>query len=223
MELSEYLAIRKAYNLARREMASVSRLTFAEYAILVFLSMSEKPVRISQVAEYQDSLRPTMTHRIKHLAELGLVRRSKGDIDARNILCEISPEGRDFLSTCVDAIIVQLRKGDVLSRIQAKRVMNLSIAMGTRCYMSGDLVLLGIAQSDYGDATISELVKMLGLLQPTVSMSVTTLERQGLATRLSSLPNGGSSNGITLTEEGLSRVDKLLEEVASIVVRRYKC
>ena len=76
MELREYLSIRRAYNLVRQESDASERLTSSEFAILCRLDVAGGSLRTSDIAEYQGSLRPTMTHRTKHLATLGLKGRS---------------------------------------------------------------------------------------------------------------------------------------------------
>ena len=97
MELREYLAIRRAYNLVRQDMPADRRLTFVELAILCRMDVLGRPMNTSEIAEYQGALRPTMTHRTKHLSELGFMVRSKGSSDRRNVICEISDEGREFV------------------------------------------------------------------------------------------------------------------------------
>ena len=69
MELREYLAIRRAYNLVRQDMLADRRLTFVELAILCRMDVLGRPMNTSEITEYQGALRPTMTHRTKHLSE----------------------------------------------------------------------------------------------------------------------------------------------------------
>lgn len=220
MELREYLAIRRAYNLVRQDLPSEQRLTFVELAILCRMDVIGHAMNTSEIAEYQGALRPTMTHRTKHLAELGFMQRSKGSSDRRNVICEITDDGKEFVAGVIRRICDVLHAGTVLSRTAPKRIIRYVDAMGTFPCMSGDLVLLGIAQSAEAGCTVSELVATLGLLQPTVSMSVASLEGEGLVMRDHQNATSGRSVNIILTEQGSARTEALMEEISALVIRR---
>ena len=220
MELREYLAIRRAYNLARQDMPADRRLTFVELAILCRMDVLGRPMNTSEIAEYQGALRPTMTHRTKHLSELGFMVRSKGSSDRRNVICEISDEGREFVEQTCRLICDILHAGNILSRTTALRVARYVDAMGSLTCMSGELVLLGILQSETGSRTVSDLVNVLGLLQPTVSMSVAALEGEGLVMRLRQDEGATRSVDIVLTEAGETRAADIADEIRALVIRR---
>ena len=220
MELREYLAIRRAYNLVRQDMPADRRLTFVELAILCRMDVLGRPMNTSEIAEYQGALRPTMTHRTKHLSELGFMVRSKGSSDRRNVICETSDEGREFVEQTCRLICDILHAGNILSRTTALRVARYVDAMGSLTCMSGDLVLLGILQSETGSRTVSDLVNVLGLLQPTVSMSVAALEGEGLVMRLRQDEGATRSVDIVLTEAGETRAADIADEMWALVIRR---
>ena len=220
MELREYLAIRRAYNLVRQDMPADRRLTFVELAILCRMDVLGRPMNTSEIAEYQGALRPTMTHRTKHLSELGFMVRSKGSSDRRNVICEISDEGREFVEQTCRLICDILHAGNILSRTTALRVARYVDAMGSLTCMSGDLVLLGILQSETSSRTVSDLVNVLGLLQPTVSMSVAALEGEGLVMRLRQDEGATRSVDIVLTEAGETRAADIADEIKALVIRR---
>ncbi len=220
MELREYLAIRRAYNLVRQDMPVDRRLTFVELAILCRMDVLGRPMNTSEIAEYQGALRPTMTHRTKHLSELGFMVRSKGSSDRRNVICEISDEGREFVEQTCRLICDILHAGNILSRTTALRVARYVDAMGSLTCMSGELVLLGILQSETGSRTVSDLVNVLGLLQPTVSMSVAALEGEGLVMRLRQDEGATRSVDIVLTEAGETRAADIADEIRALVIRR---
>lgn len=220
MELREYLAIRRAYNLVRQDMPADRRLTFVELAILCRMDVLGRPMNTSEIAEYQGALRPTMTHRTKHLSELGFMVRSKGSSDRRNVICEISDEGREFVEQTCRLICDILHAGNILSRTTALRVARYVDAMGSLTCMSGDLVLLGILQSETGSRTVSDLVNVLGLLQPTVSMSVAALEGEGLVMRLRQDEGATRSVDIVLTEAGETRAADIADDIRALVIRR---
>ena len=116
MVLREYLSIRRAYNLVRQDVESARRLSFAEFAILCRLSVEGQSLRTSDIAEYQGSLRPTMTHRTKHLAALGFLAREKGGVDRRNVICSITDEGRQYVEDLCAACREAIPNGQSLSR-----------------------------------------------------------------------------------------------------------
>ena len=113
-----------------------------------------------------------------------------------------------------------LHAGNILSRTTALRVARYVDAMGSLTCMSGDLVLLGILQSETGSRTVSELVNVLGLLQPTVSMSVAALEGEGLVMRLRQDEGATRSVDIVLTEAGETRAADIADEIRALVIRR---
>lgn len=220
MELREYLSIRKAYNLVRQEMDAKRRLTFVELAILCRLDVLKRPMNTSEIAEYQGALRPTMTHRTKHLSRLGLLRRSKGSDDRRNVVCEITDDGRELVATVGKSVCDILHTGPTLSRTTPQRICRYIDAMGGVSCMSGDLVLLGIAESQDSQCTVSDLVTVLGLLQPTVSMSVASLEQGGLVYRERQGRAGGRSTDIRLAEQGKQHASELTDAIRALVVKR---
>lgn len=131
VELREYISIRRSYNLVRQETPSSQRLTFEEFAILCKLEAEMSPLKTSQIASYQGSLRPTMTHRTNHLACLGFIDRHEGAVDSRNVECTISSAGRE----CVDSLLRQtcdhIATGQPLSRTSPERLAMYVEAMGT--------------------------------------------------------------------------------------------
>lgn len=221
MELREYLSIRRAYNIVRQGMEASRRLTFVEFAILCRLTVSGQAMKTSEIAEYQGSLRPTMTHRTKHLSDLGLIVRKKGGIDRRNVVCELSDEGKAYVGDVCRQISAILRDGPVLSRTKASRIAYYIDAMGSYACMSGCLVLLSIFVEPKGSQTISEIVECLGLLQPTVSMAVAALDREGLVERANGAVRMRTSC-ITLTDEGSARARQTADGIAALVVRRKR-
>jgi len=219
MELREFVSIRRSYNLVRQETPSNQRLTFEEFAILCKLGAESAPLKTSEIASYQGSLRPTMTHRTNHLDCLGLIERCEGSLDSRNVVCSISQAGRTYEHTLVRLVCGHIPSGRPLSRTSPERISMYVEAMGTAFFKAGDLVMLALHMLGEG-TTISGLVNTLGLLQPTVSMSVSSLEAAGLVKRTA--VGNGTSNAflVSLTSDGDTAADDLLTRVNSIVVRR---
>lgn len=220
MELREYMSVRRAYNLVRQETESVSRLTFEEFAILCRLDSIEVPMKTSDIADYQGALRPTMTHRTNHLASLGLIDRDEGTVDRRNIVCSISEDGRTYMNELANRTRAKIPTGQPLARTSSDRIRKYVDAMGAVYCTAGELVLIALYNEEESDCTITHLVERLGLLQPTVSMSVGSLVDKGYVVR--SRPEGMSARSqyILLTDEGRDVAKSIADRINALVVRR---
>lgn len=219
MDLKEYMSVRRAYNVVRQMVASEERLTFEEFAIICHLSESAEPLMTSAIAEYQGALRPTMTHRTNHLEGLGLIDRVEGKTDRRNVVCSVTERGRERALELAELTCAQIPNGHALSRTTPERIVKYVDAMGSFFCKAGDLVLLGLRSFEGEPVSIMRLVEALGLLQPTVSMSVVSLAERGLVTREHSA-SGSHTTSVCLTREGSDAVAGLVERVESLVVRR---
>lgn len=213
------MSVRRAYNIVRQTVEAPERLTFEEFAILCRLDVAGVPVKTSTIAEYQGALRPTMTHRTNHLASLGLIERSEGESDRRNVVCEISEAGRERVSELCALTRQQIPAGRALSRTSPERIRKYVDAMGSLFCKAGDLVLLGLFAADGDALTIMQIVDALGLLQPTVSMSVSSLVERGLATRTHE-PGGSHTTSVRLTPAGEEAAREITDKIDAIIVRR---
>lgn len=220
MELREYMSVRRAYNLVRQETDTSRRLTFEEFAILCRLDIVDAPMKTSAIAEYQGALRPTMTHRTNHLAKLGYIDRGEGKVDRRNIVCSISDDGRAEVQKLAELTRRQIPAGQPLARTTDERICKYVDAMGAVYCTAGELVLLALYAEEGKPCTVTRLVESLGLLQPTVSMSVGSLIDRGLVLRDRSSETNARSSNIVLTDEGRMRAQELADRIAAIVVRR---
>ena len=218
MELREYTSIRRAYNLVRQRVDSSSRLTFAEFAILCRLLNVGTSLKTSEIAEYQGSLRPTMTHRTKHLSKLGLIERDKGDSDRRNVVCTISDAGVAYVHELCESACKEISAGHALARTTPERICRYADAMGSVPCTAGELTLLGLYEAGVGSRSISQLVEDLGLLQPTVSMSVAALEQEGMITRVSE--GEAKTLRVALSEAGRKAAEDLIDIITDVIVRR---
>lgn len=219
VDLKEFMSVRRAYNTVRQMVEARDRLTFEEFAILCRLSEVDAPVKTSAIAEYQGALRPTMTHRTNHLSGLGLIDRAEGDVDRRNVVCSISDAGRERVLELATLTRAQIPTGKALSRTSPERIVKYADAMGAMFCKAGDLVLLGLYSSEADSMTIMEIVDALGLLQPTVSMSVSSLCERGLVTRSRESDSSHSTN-VSLTAEGVEAAKELASQIEDLVVRR---
>ena len=219
MELREYMSVRRAYNLVRQETDVSRRLTFEEFAILCRLDFADEPLKTSTIAEYQGALRPTMTHRTNHLAKLGFIERGEGKIDRRNIVCSISETGREHVKQLAEQTRAHISAGQPLARTAAERICRYVDAMGSVYCTAGELVLLALRNAGDEPSTVTQLVESLGLLQPTVSMSVSALIERGLVTRDRG-PASLRSSSILLTDEGKVAADNIASRIAAIIVHR---
>ena len=219
MDYRDYLAIRKAYNTVRQGEGRAERLIFEEMAILAKLLLAEEPMMTSAIAHWQKSLRPTMTHRANHLFELGLIDRHESDVDKRSILCSLSKKGEKRLQDLLESIRAEIHRSDRLTRITSDRLIRYIEAMGALCLDSSELVLVGAFEQG-GSATISKLVHKLGLLQPTVSMSVSSLVEQGLIRRGAAGTAAHAHPLVELTAEGQSAAARIIDSIESAEVHR---
>lgn len=219
MELREYISVRRAYNLVRQETETSRRLTFEEFAILCRLAFAGEPLKTSTIAEYQGALRPTMTHRTNHLAKLGFIDRGEGTEDRRNIVCKISDEGLEHVNQLAETTRAHIAAGQPLARTSSERLCRYVDAMGSVYCTAGELVILSLFVEYDSPRTITQLVESLGLLQPTVSMSVSSLIKQGYVARSVSQESSRSSF-LILTESGKSIAETLADRISSIIVRR---
>ena len=217
MDVKEYITVRRAYNIVRQKVPPAERLTFEELAVLALLSSSAKPVPTSSIANWQHALRPTMTHRANHLAALGLIERGEGQTDRRNVVCAITERGEERLSELCSEIRQVLAHGKVLTRIDSARIKQYLLAMGQYYVQASDLVLMSLALSSREGVPIALIVGALGLLQPTASMSVQSLEERGLAKR--DIP-GAKAVKACLTDKGRMRAEDLIVCIEALVVKR---
>lgn len=217
------MSVRRAYNLVRQETPAKSRLTFEEFAILCRLDLVGRPVKTSDIVEYQQALRPTMTHRTNHLARMGLIDRGTGSTDRRNIECSISEEGKKRVAKLCQDTCSSITAGRALARTTPERVERYIDAMGALYLTASDLVLLGLYFVEPEPCTTTKLVEELGLLQPTVSMSVKSLVEDGCLQREKlerSAEGAPRMVKISLTDEGHREAKELVNLVSRIVVRR---
>ena len=133
------------------------------------------------------------------------------------MLCTITPKGTEVVWQLCERICDLLKRGQVLSRTTPRRVGRYIDAMGAAPYLSSDLVLLRLFSIEGQGSPINGLVNDLGLLQPTVSMSVGSLVEEGLVQRE---PGTRRMSNVMLTEAGAERAWELAEKIAEIVVRR---
>lgn len=221
MELRDYIALRRGYSLVRRGYPSQERLTFEEFAVLCRLYAGKTGMKTSDIADYQGSLRPTMTHRTNRLVELGLIERAFGQKDRRNVYCSLTEEGIGLTESVCEAMRRQVIAESPSRRLTADRVCRMVEAMGTHAFHAGDLMLVGLMNSPDETSTISGLVKLLGLLQPTVSMSIATLEKRGLVVR-ERAEGDTRSVRIMMTEAGRARAQELAALISKMSVARNR-
>ena len=217
VDLKEFMSVRRAYNIVRQNVSSDERLTFEEFAILCRLNESSEPMKTSAIADYQGALRPTMTHRTNHLESLGLIDRREGSTDRRNVVCSISDRGREHVLELASLTRAQIPNGKALSRTSPERILKYVDAMGAYFCKAGELVLLGLYASDENSPTIMQIVDALGLLQPTVSMSVSALAERGLVERGH---DAGRTTRVSLTPAGADYARELAAGIEDLVVRR---
>lgn len=203
----------------RKDLDASERLSFEEFAILCRLRQAGHALNTSAIAAYQGALRPTMTHRTNHLAKLGLIDRAEGTLDRRNVECCISDRGDEFLDELCGRVCCAIPAGYPLARTNVERVCKYVDAMGAVYCTAGGLILLALYLKDDRMDSVANLVEGLGLLQPTVSMAVGSLERAGKVVRVQA-GRGSRTTGVRLSEAGWDAADALAGRIGKVVVRR---
>lgn len=136
-------------------------------------------------------------------------------MDRRNVVCIITPEGSDCVDKLSELTCKEILPGQPLSRTLPERIVKYVDAMGSVFAKAGDLVLLAMYAEDAQPVTVTRLVEALGLLQPTVSMSVSSLVLEGLIER-----GPSRASGLVLTPQGSRRAAFLAARIAEVVVKR---
>ena len=134
-------------------------------------------------------------------------------------MCSISESGREHVRLLAELTRAQISSGQPLARTAAERICRYVDAMGSVYCTAGELVMLALRISFNEPCTVTQLVDSLGLLQPTVSMSVSTLIERGLVTRDRG-PASLRSTNILLTSEGKDAADEIVHRISSIIVHR---
>lgn len=216
MDLREFIAIRKSFNLAHHKSDLSCRLPFSDVAVLALLHAHPKGVCTSELSNYQHSLRPTTTHRTKRLERMGLITRSSLPDDKRCILCAITPLGEQVYQETLHFTCKYFSMGKPLAHIVPTRLHFYVIAMASFELDSSDLVLLSLFIRGNQQLSITDIVSTIGLLQPTVSMCVVNLEKGGKVER----KHTPYCTNFALTPKGLERVQELRQGINDMVVRR---
>ena len=218
LKRDEYLAVRRAYNLVRKETPVAERITFEEMALLSHLEVEDAELPTSFLADYQGVLRPTMTHRTNHLFSLGCIARREGTIDRRNVCCSITDKGRKLLDELLSKSCRFASKGEHLSRIRPERMLAYADAMGTLSLGAAELTLIALVEK--GPLSVSGLVDALGVLQPTASMAVMRLEEAGFVSRTAE--SDARTILVTLTEAGRAEAESIGKSIDTVIVRRSR-
>lgn len=216
MILHEYVSVHRCFSRMRQQVSAKNRITFEELALLCHLSDASQPLFMSQLAEYQRALRPTITHRVAHLASLGLVERLDCSVDKRNICSTLTPEGKKILSYTLNLMRENLQTQQVRDSVSSQRMCEAIDKAGSISLSAADhiLVALYIDYAEAGDVvSVGALSESLGILQPTVSMAISLLADRGLIERTESKQIRSRSLGVMLSQEGRERAQKIAARI----------
>lgn len=219
MDVHEYISVHRCFGLLRQDIAAQERVTFEELAILAHLANAGEPLRMSDLANYQDALRPTITHRAAHLSRLGLIERVDGEYDRRNICCTLTKEGTVFLAAALKRLCENLQTQEARESVSRERMCLALDGSGAVSLSSADLILLAL-RIDYceakGPVSVGELSSCLGILQPTVSMAVNSLVRDGLVTRVTGATTRLSALAVALSSKGEKAAQKIATRIEQV-------
>lgn len=224
MDLKDFIAVRRAYSVARQSQAPSTRITFEELALLAYLSRSKSPngEKTSELARYQNVLRPTMTHRTGHLAQAGFITRVPGVQDHRNICCQLSATGENYLCALGEELLHQLKADKSLKLASLDELEDYVIAVGRINVVAASMVLLALVDKGGQMQNMNELVSQLGLVQPTVSMAVASLVQNGQVARVKSEEGSARSRQLILLDAGRQEVAQLLGDIAELNIHESR-
>ncbi|MFI5778606.1 MarR family winged helix-turn-helix transcriptional regulator [Nocardia sp. NPDC051570] len=94
-----------------RQLQRDSDLTLPEYRILVLLSESpDLSLRMSDLADGVLSSRSRLTHQIRRMEALGMVRRTSAEEDGRGVRAHLTEEGQRRLHTAAPGHVTAVRR-----------------------------------------------------------------------------------------------------------------
>lgn len=190
MRLSQYIEIRRTFNLLRRETPSGSRIIFDEFAILCALH-GHTGLSAAELAQMQRTPRPTVAHRGRHLAGLGYVSRFASADDRRRMRCSLTRSGVGCVRSTCQAILDDCEEDESLASLEADDVVPIAQRMGSVPMTADTMTLLCFAAAGTRSLTITSVVAMTEMLQPTISMAVLRLEGSGCIERPEGAPLAG--------------------------------
>lgn len=215
MDTRDFLVIRRAYNLVRKECPRFMRLTFEEFATLCHLHLEDKPVGFSKIAKHQGAQRPTLTRRVNRLANLGFVVRTDSEEDKRVVFCGLTERGEEIAQRIISVMAANIEEGSFVDADNTK-IMAAVDAISTMPCTAADLVMLVITLEEDNSTRVTRLVDQTGLLQPTVSMAVTSLEDAGYLRRAFERLDNIQPRRVVLEDAGRKRALELCERVHSL-------
>ncbi len=110
------IAVLRTADLLRRRLSRVSEphgITFQQYNVLRILrGAGEDGLPTLEIGERMVEQTPGVTRLLNRLEAKGLVARSRGETDLRQVICRLSPEGRSLLG-CLDPEMEGAAEGGV--------------------------------------------------------------------------------------------------------------
>lgn len=229
MRLADYLLVRFCIN-ATRGTASLPELSTAELGILSLLHTHDM-LTVSTLARIQHASRPTMTHRVSRLTELGLIERRADSQDHRSIQCLITSKGQEVYNGRISSLFEILPARLIRSSMRlglyeevchqhCMTFMRRFFEMTAPINLSaGHLVMLVCFMLKDG-VRVGDVVERTALLQPTISMTVKRLEKQHLITRLASPIQPLHTAPISLTPQGGAFIADVVSTIHGIQLHR---
>ena len=225
MDLADFLLVRCRAARTLRTLLRDPKVSFGEMALLCHLDLAKASQRVSDLASYEGVIRPTMSHRLQRLARLGLVEQARGEEDRRSVLYGLSERGRWQVEDFLEATAQAIAPPDPLASVSPERLGRYVEAAGCVPASASDLVLLAL-EVEGRPLRVTDLQRRTGLIQPTCSVTLATLEGRGLVERLApgedpALASGaGTVRAARLTPSGAEAASRLAARVRSVVVHR---
>ncbi|MBR2834250.1 MAG: hypothetical protein IKE43_00845 [Coriobacteriales bacterium] len=214
MDIKRYLSLHKAFNEVRQNTNPEQRVIFDEYAIMCLLS-EKKTLSATQIAREQCISCPTMTHRSSHLTSLGYLLSKMNERDHRRLDCSLTRKGSLATTKITQKVIDTLAEDDVLHGLSPKEIISITIQSGKLPLTADQHILLAYAVDDLETEPVMNIVRNTNLLQPTVSMALVRLCKEGLLKR-GEEKSANEKPGYTITKAGLSSAKKFIKAIEAL-------
>ncbi len=107
-------------------------LSAVEYEILVRLSESGGQLRMARLAASLAHSRSRVTHTVKRMEAVGLVRRTESPDDGRGVVCCLTPEGTTMLGVAAPSHVETVRRS-LIDLVGRKDLLALGRVMDAVC------------------------------------------------------------------------------------------
>lgn len=182
MDLSAYVEIQRGYGAMRAQISPSVRVSFDEFASLCLL-YGGKTFSPSEMSHALGVTCPTITYRGSRLEKLGFLTRVPCSIDHRSTRCALTRRGSLNVTRALHALQKTVGEQAGIADATPSTIAAMIAKMGSLPLGAHDLILLCFKDAEEYALSVGTLVKATGQPQPTVSMAVRRLVRDGYLVR----------------------------------------